>query len=402
MKVLHVIPAVASRYGGPSTAVFGMCRALSAQGVDVSLVTTDADGRGRLTVSLGDWTEYANVRTMFFGRMESSSFKWSPTLARWMRRHVRAFDLVHAHAVFNHSTLAAGRAARAQAVPYVVRPLGSLVPWSLAQHRWRKRALLTLGTRRVLAGAATIHYTSEGERRLSERGRSWLPAGTVVPLGVDEGFFAASSERPAGRGRATILIASRLDPKKGIDVAIQAAHRLAADATVPDWTLQIAGAGDATYTDTLRRLAAAGAAAGRITFLGWIDVQTHVARLARASAVVLPSLQENFGISVVEAMAAGVPVVITPEVDVAPDVREAGAGWVVDRSPEAVAAALGEALRNDLMRDLRAGNARRFAARYRWRTVAERLVTAYEAVLTGARRPNASGARAVSPASGRS
>lgn len=401
MKVLHIIPAVASRYGGPSAAVFGMCRALAAKGVEVSLVTTDADGPGRLDVPLAAWTQYAGVRTMFFRCREPSSFKWSPALSRWLGPHVTAFTLVHAHAVFNHSTIAAGRACRAAATPYLVRPLGSLAPWSLGHHRWRKRALLALGARRALSGATRIHYTTDGERRLSEAGLPWLPPGAVVPLGVDDGFFAAPATARGGHA-GTILLASRLDPKKGVDIAIRAAHRLAADPTLGPWRLEIAGDGGTRYVDFLKRLAAAGAAASRITFLGWLDVQSHVARLAHASVAVLPSLQENFGISVVEAMAAGVPVVITADLDLAADVRDAGAGWVVERSPEAVAAALAEALRNRPMRDLRAGNARRFAMRYTWKTIADRLAASYSAVVAEARQPSRDLRRHASTADGRS
>src|SRR3972149_4552075 len=110
-RVLHVIPAIASRYGGPSAAVIGMCRALSDQGVETVLATTDADGPGRLAVPIGRVTHDAGVPVIFFRRHGSDAYKWARGLSGWLDAHVREFDLVHVHAVFSHASLAAGRAA---------------------------------------------------------------------------------------------------------------------------------------------------------------------------------------------------------------------------------------------------------------------------------------------------
>src|SRR5262249_17525492 len=126
LRVLQVIPGVASRYGGPSQAIFRMCQALEAEGADVLLVTTDADGRSRLQVPLGQPIMYNGVRAMFFPRQYSEAFKYSNQLARWLRASVKEFDVAAIHAVFSHSSLAAARACQHSGVPYIVRPLGSL------------------------------------------------------------------------------------------------------------------------------------------------------------------------------------------------------------------------------------------------------------------------------------
>ena len=78
-----------------------------------------------------------------------------------MRAHVGEFAAVHVHAVFSHASIAAGRASRRAGVPYVVRPLGSIDPWSLSQHPGRKRALMWLGARALLSGATRVHYTAD-------------------------------------------------------------------------------------------------------------------------------------------------------------------------------------------------------------------------------------------------
>src|SRR5690242_6756974 len=133
MRALHVIPAVASRYGGPSAAVVPMCDALVKAGVDTLIVTTNADGERTLDVPIGEPTMWRGVPAVFFNRTFSESFKYSPGLARWLRRHVTEFDVVHIHAVLSHTCLSAASACRTHRVPYILRPLGTLAPWSLRQ-----------------------------------------------------------------------------------------------------------------------------------------------------------------------------------------------------------------------------------------------------------------------------
>src|SRR5258706_3915050 len=105
MRVLHVIPAVAPRYGGPSGAVISMCRAVGDAGVETLLASTDADGPRRLDVPLGIETAHEGVPAIFFRRQWSEAFKVSLPLAGWLRENTPRFDVVHIHAVFNHSCI---------------------------------------------------------------------------------------------------------------------------------------------------------------------------------------------------------------------------------------------------------------------------------------------------------
>ena len=115
-----------------------MCLALQRAGVDVELCATDADGNGRLDVELGKPTLYRGVRTHFFRRDRSEAFKLSRSMDHWLDENIAGYDIVHIHAVFSHATHAAAQACRCDRVPYIVRPLGSLEPWSMQQKRPRK------------------------------------------------------------------------------------------------------------------------------------------------------------------------------------------------------------------------------------------------------------------------
>ncbi|MEO7190497.1 MAG: glycosyltransferase [Vicinamibacterales bacterium] len=377
LRVLHVIPAVAARYGGPSVATAGICRALNGLGISTLVATTDADGPGRLDVRCGEVLTWDGVAAIMFPRTHSESFKRSPALARWLHEHVREFDLVHIHAVFSHACLAAARACRAGRIPYLVRPLGTLDPWSLAHHGFRKRLLLAAGARAALQRARGMHYTSTEEMRLAEGALPGLPTGYVVPLGVSDDLFC-EPRAVASLSAPYVLSLSRLESKKGVDVLIRAFHKLAEYHRLGPWSLQIAGDGEPGEVDELRALANSGQAQHRITFAGWVSGPARQRMFREASLFALPSHQENFGFALVEAMASGVPVIASPGVNLAGDILAAGAGWVADR--ETFVDGLGQAMSSQTECRSRGRAARSYADQFRWARVGEQLIEVYNAI----------------------
>jgi glycosyltransferase involved in cell wall biosynthesis len=376
LNVLQVVPAVAARYGGPSTAILGMCRALRESGVSTLVATTDADGAGRLSVPLGEKTDYRGVPMVFFRRHGSESFKFSTGISAWLRLNVNRFDVVHVHAVFSHACLSAGRACRINGVPYIVRPLGNLDPWSLKRHAWRKKALMRLGVDRLVTAADAMHYTTDEEMRLAESGLS-LPRGVVVPLGIDEACFGERRPSPT----PYVLSLGRLDEKKGLDLLIRAVHQLAARSAASDWSVVIAGDGDPRYVSRLRQLAGNGPGSRRMRFCGWVEGAEKLRLLSGASLYVLPSHQENFGIAVAEAMAARVPVLVTPGVNLQDQIAANLAGWVVPNDSSSLANALEEAMGDPAELARRGERAGRLAEQFRWAHVARRLESMYRAII---------------------
>jgi glycosyltransferase involved in cell wall biosynthesis len=387
MKVLHVVPAVAPRYGGPSEAVPRLCAALQRAGVETLLASTRADGRGRLAVPVNRETEFGGARAIFFSSLPGEALKVSPQLASWLRDSVRRFDLVHVHSVFSQPSLAAGRACREAAVPYVVRPLGQLDRWSLGRHSFRKRAFLALAGGRFLGGAAAAHWTAVSEQAAAGRWGS-LP-GFVVPLGVDEALFSADAgarmfrAATAGLGDAPyVLFLSRLHPKKNMEALINA-FASSGGGDITDARLVVAGDGEASYVSMLKGLAAKSAVANRILFTGWLSGALKLSALAGATLFVLPSLQENFGLAAAEAMACGVPVLLGKDVNLADDVMSSAAGWVSAPDAGALRSTLDEAMSSSLERRRRGEAARALAAaRFRWSTVAGALAREYGAILS--------------------
>ena len=382
MKLLHVVPTYvpAWKHGGPIRSVHGLCRALVARGHEVTVFTTDVDTNGAVPVNQPVAVE--GVEVWYFTVSMPRRLYRSPAMGRALRERIRGFDVVHLHSVFLWPTMEAARAAERAGVPYLLAPRGMLVPDLLRRRgRWRKALWIRLFERRTLAEAAGFHATTELEAEEAARLGLPMPPVFVVPNGIDpdpdsDGLLAPVPE-------PFFLFLGRLSWKKGLDRLIPAlAH-------VPEAHLAIAGNDEEGYRPKLEALAREAGVADRIRFLGPVDGPEKAALLHRAVALVLPSYSENFGNSALESLAAGRPVVVTPEVGLAEVVREEGAGIVTDGAPTHLGAALNNLLADpataDAMGRRGADAARR---RFGWAAVAAQMENVYEKVRSGAGAPS--------------
>jgi len=370
MRVLHVISGVARRYGGPSYAVAGICHALRSDGIDAEIATTDADGAHGKVNTADIQRMFADVPVRIFHRDIGESLKYSKGLGKWLRVHVRDYDVVHIHAIFSHASIAASRHSVRANVPFIVRPLGSFDPWSMSKHGLRKRIFLRVFCGALLNRAAFFHYTTPEEQKLASeivRRPSF-----VTPLGVDEALFATTAR---SRDVKYVLALGRLHPKKNVDMLIRAFAT-----SDSSWRLRIAGEGDVEYTGHLKDVAYKLGIGDRVEFLGWVDGEAKWELLRGASLFALASSQENFGISAAEAMAAGVPVLVATAVNLASDVIAGEAGWAVNI--EQFDDALRTALSDERELDRRGRAARKLAFdKYRWSSTARILGEVYGQLL---------------------
>ncbi|HET9478990.1 MAG TPA: glycosyltransferase, partial [Pyrinomonadaceae bacterium] len=352
-------------------AIVPMCRALRERGIDVFLATT-SHGLARMETDC--MTHFTGVPARLFPAQLGESFKYSRPLAKWLKASVRDFDLVHIHAVFNHASIAAAAACRQSGVPYVVRPLGTLDPWSMKQKGGRKRIFWWLEGKRMFERSAAVHYTAAGEKTATEEYLG-LNHGRVIALGVEVNgttpMKKAAEWFPGLTGHPYVLALSRLDPKKAVDVLIEAFISLDRD----DWRLVVAGDGPRDYVSSLKQKARG---SGKIIFTGWVEGEVKQALLREASLLALPSRHENFGLSVMEAMARGVPALVTPEVNLADEIEAAGAGWTVDLSR--LQNGLAAVFNGNIERMRRGRAAHQFAQQYSWQRTATELAELYRQI----------------------
>jgi glycosyltransferase involved in cell wall biosynthesis len=379
MRVLHVIPSVAASDGGPSRAILNIECALIAAGVEV--VTATTDHRGPVDASAREAPASGAVRKI--ARKWFTPYKIAPGIVPWLWRNARQFDVIHIHALFSFTSLAAGVIARLRGVPYVVRPLGTLTHYGVTERRrWLKKAFVRLFDGPMLQSSAAVHFTSAAEQQ-EAASLGLIFRSVVIPLGVPidgvaEGAGLAE-EFPAIAGRRRLLYLSRLDPKKNLEALLHAFAAL--QRKRGDLILLIAGEGRAAYVAELRSLADGLGLGADAIWLGHVEGQRKARAMAAADVFVLPSFSENFGIAAAEAMMAGLPVVLAHGVALAPDAQKANIGFSVRPEAGAIAGAIERLLDDEPLRRRMGDAARVFAEReYSTVTMARRLIALYEDV----------------------
>jgi glycosyltransferase involved in cell wall biosynthesis len=388
MIVLHVIPSLDPRDGGPSVALPLMARALAAEGIDIHVVSTMTEADAAVQgVEFGEAIQRDGYIVRFF-RRQTGFYKASLPLRRWLRAHVRDYDLLHIHAVFSFAPLVAASAARHARVPYILRPLGLLNVWGMENRRRRLKSLsFYLFDRPALDNAAAVHFTSEEERdeatRLNLKSRA-----VVIPLGIDlecfrvlppaELFFSTFQ---AARGRDIVLFLSRLNPKKGLELLLPAFAAL-----IPlhqNAMLVLAGEGEEGYVASLKSICADLKIENHVIWTGMLTGTLKLAAFAAAKVFVLPSHSENFGIALLEAMAAKLACVSTEGVALGRHASKEGAVILSELTKAAWRDSLVTLLEDEALRLRLAETAASLAKRdYSLETMGKSLSCLYKGLLS--------------------
>ena len=333
MKILHIIAFMAPRYGGPFKACWEMARAVAQLGHRVSIYTTNQDGPGILSVPTDRplWREGVEMR--YFPIQPPRFWGTSWPLAHALRQEIKGFDLVHVHSLYFFHDLVSGHYCRIFGVPYLIQPHGSLDPFIYWHHRWRKRFMEWGFQNRTIRKASAILFTTAEERELAAPFTFGTP-GVVVPLGIGADEFAVMPEPGSFRRRhpeigdkRIILFFGRINFKKGLDILAKAYGAVARRRQ--DVHLVIAGPDNEGWGARVRTWLSEEGVLGRTTFTGMLLGPDKLAVLRDASMFVLPSYTENFGLAVIEAMAVGLPIIISDKVNIWREVESAGAGKVV-------------------------------------------------------------------------
>jgi glycosyltransferase involved in cell wall biosynthesis len=389
MRVLHVIPYLDPAGGGPPAVATRLAAAQAGLGHDVSLfLYRDEAARPRIAALLDTLPHRERIRLIEAGpagRMERMTGRLA---ARELERVAGSFDFFHLHGVWETALVAAGRVARRSGVPYAVAPHGMLNPWSLGQKTLKKRVAMALGYRAMLNGAAFLHVLTADERD-PMKPLGLLPHMVVLPNGV----FLEEIEPLPPRGQFRrlhpelgeapyIVYLSRLAPRKGLDhladafAIVHAEHRTA--------RLVIIGPDGGERAPLEKRIGSLGIG-GRTHILGPVYGRDKFAALEDATVFCLPSEHEGFSMAITEALACGLPVVISPECHF-PDVEVHKAGLTVPTRPLDIAKALLTVL-NDPSAASAMGAAARsmILSKYTWPKIAATCIAAYESHAIGSR-----------------
>lgn len=387
MHILQLTPYYAPAYafGGVVRAVEGLAGALAARGHRITILTTDAlDQRRRYT---GPPDETRDDIRIVRCRNASVWLRGGLNLStpRDLRRAAKAIlpdvDVLHLHELRTAENLLVTPIAAAMSVPIALSPHGTI---NLGTGRSRlKRGWDRLLSRQLLSRIDHIIALTEAERVEAEQLWAALasrqPATSVIPNGVNPREFESLPAATEFRARfdlgaaPTVLYMGRLQARKGVDVLLRAF--LAAD--VADSRLLIAGP-DEGMLGKLRELAAGDE---RVVFAGYLDGSERLEALAAADVFALPAVGEGHSIAVLEALAAGLPVVLSPGCNM-DEVADAEAGFVVEATVDAFAVALRRLLHDESLRQEMGMDARLLAReKYSWARAAADMERVYGRLL---------------------
>lgn len=339
MKILYISSYYkpAYIYGGTVSCVSQLCESMVKLKSNVTVLTTNVNGKNLLKVPLGQSVNVDGVEVFYYPivRVPPQSFYYAPALAEACRQKISSFDIVVLQSLFSHGMKAATSACKQASVPYVIQPHGQLLPWSLRQKWLKKQIFLTLAGRKYLNEASALHCTVRSEAEAINQLGISTPK-FVVPNGIESDHFANPSVRGVIRKRFQIpdearllLFLGRLHPKKRPDLAVEA---LAAAQSLSEEThLVLAGPDEMQLTAKLQAQAQHLGCANRLHITGLLEGDEIVSALADADLFLMPSEpeSENFGMSAAEAMAAGLPILVSEGVPVGEWAESAGAGRMI-------------------------------------------------------------------------
>lgn len=382
MRISHIIDSLDPLQGGPPVSTVSLAAAQAALGHDVTVVSNDfSDPDLRLNKLLGHIPGSDRLTFEFILHKNFLERFFSSRAKRFFNRNIHRWDMLHLHGVWSPILWSAANCALTKNVKWGIAPRGMLHPWALEQKPWKKRLALRCGWRRLLRRAAFLHVLNAEEQAYVGQQFPGCPI-EIIPNGVFPGEvnystsdFFVSSRMARLKGRAYILFLGRLHHVKGLDYLAEAFAKVAH--VHPDVDLVVAGADAGMRKPFLMQVSRLGIS-NRVHVAGAIFGADKYAVLRNALCLCHPSRQEGFSMSIIEALASGLPVVISEGCHFG-EVEEQGAGKVVELHANSIANALLEIVNDNEWRKNAGKKARELAlAKYTWPKLAEHSINIYE------------------------
>jgi glycosyltransferase involved in cell wall biosynthesis len=387
MKILYVVVSLSPEWGGPTKAVTELTEALAKRGLEISIFAP---------VRKGDDAKIIRPKGVKLQLFEQGLFaRWwsgySPKLAKAVAQETSKFDLVHIHELWSHPHLSAYRAAKKAKKPYVISVHGGLEPWAINHKALKKKVYSVLCQRRILQKAGALHAITDEETK-HIRAFGVDNEILMIPNGINPEEFQNLPSRweleqlyPRLAGKLVVLFLGRLHPIKGLDILARAFGKIARGRD--DLCLLVVGPDSAGYQAEVVKILETDGVLDKVVFAGMLSGHEKLAALGGADVCVIPSYSEVRSIVALEAMASGLPVIITRQCHF-PEAADAKAGLVIEPEVNQLAAALEKLLNEPTLRQEMGSNGRRLVAeKFTWDKVADQMIKMYEEVLDkGSRR----------------
>jgi len=385
MRILHVITGLWKNTGGPAEVIPAICTAMVDAGMGVTLATLAGDS----AQSVEDAAAHG-VRVLRFSPTVRHTIWYSSELHRRIQDLASEHDIVHIHGIWQFPDWVAAAAARRAGIPYVISPHGLLQPARLKKSSLKKRVAAILADRAMLNQASCLHATAHDEadafRLFGYRGPIAMIPNGITPaerIGADRAAMLEAALRrdfPETQGRRLLLFLSRIEPIKGVTTLARAWVECARQ--FPDWHLVVVGPDERSHVKAVSAILRDGGVLDRTTITGPLHGDRKTAAYLASEIFVLPTISENFGLVIGEALSHRLPVITTTGAPW-PGIIEHGCGWWIAPTQSALVDTLREAL--SLPRTELAARGERGAAwidaEYTWDAESRLLLQTYDWLL---------------------
>jgi glycosyltransferase involved in cell wall biosynthesis len=386
LRILQVIPTLAPSSGGPTQVLIDLAKSLSEFGHQVTVCTTDRGNPTSQQLSGDYFSElFSNSIEYYAFPVNVAPILYSRPMKMWIDRDISNYHIVHIHSLYRFPVTYAARRARRAGVPYIIRPHGSLDPFLYKQSQYNllvKRIFERLFDIPNLHHAAAIHYTTKEE---AERTKFLKLQGKplIIPNGINPESFRIIPAKGLFRNRLglnrespLILFLGRINFKKGLNLLVPSFSIVAQ--AYPKARLAIVGPDNEGYKTEVRHWCREQGIEDKTFFVDYMGTEKVKQAYTDADVFVLPSYTENFGMTVVEAMACGCPVVISNQVNIWREVQAFGAGLSTELDPRAFADAIIQILKDKTVaREMGRLGRSAVMENYSWPNIAEQLIEVY-------------------------
>jgi glycosyltransferase involved in cell wall biosynthesis len=374
MTIIHVINSLDFDNGGPSKSVSDLATYQSSLGKNVVILSLNSPNP-----FFKEDIHYFNLKIVFL-----KSIFLKNALASFLNN--KEATIFHGHGIWQWLVHNLSVNARIRKIPYVISPRGMLEPWALNAGKWKKKLAMALYQRSDLAKATCIHATAQMEAD-NIRKLGFTNPIAIIPNGIVLSEYPIREDFK-NKSDKTLLFLSRIHPKKGIEILIEAWSLI--DKRKRDgWKVEIAGNGEDRYLQSLLKLIQDRGLESVMSIIGPQFGESKLEAYHRADLFVLPTYSENFGIVVAEALACGVPVITTKG---APweELNTHKAGWWIDIGVHPLAEALEKAMSlQDHERSVMGLNGRKLIEeKYSIEAVATKMIFLYQWILGQGEKPD--------------
>ena len=387
LKILHVISNLSAEKGGPTKAVTEMCEALTARGHEVSLFTTNMNNETDFDVPLNVSIKHNGYQIYYFQVGKFRKWSFSRDLMFNIQKHIHEFDIVHIHSLYLFHGFVVANYCRRFNIPYIIQPHGALDPFIRKKGRIKKAIYHYLIENRNLNHAAAIQYTAVEEMRLAHEQLGIKSPALVIPLGLNIREYSNLPQKgllkaryPSLQGKFVLLFLGRITPKKGLDLLLKAFYRLKTDHV--DLHLLIVGPEDPGYGDKVREWVRNYGIEAQVTFTGMLKGTEKLSAFVDSDIFILPSYSENFGLTILEAMICGLPVITTNKVNIWREIRNSEAAEIIPCEANKLEQALAKLILYPDIRNKYASNGINLVKqKYDWNSVVDDYIHAYQTIL---------------------